>query len=83
MEAIKKEQEEEEVRECTFRPKINHKSAKLIQDRQAILRVRFPRLRMWKRAKVSICMHSQVGDKHHAWEWMFAGHQLCPPALVH
>jgi hypothetical protein len=40
MESIKKEQDEEEVKECTFRPRTNHKSSKLTQDRQTILRVR-------------------------------------------
>ncbi len=40
MESIKKEQQEEEVRECSFRPKINHKSLKMVQDRQTILKVR-------------------------------------------
>ena len=38
METIKKEQEEEEVKECTFRPQINSKSLKMVAERQAILR---------------------------------------------
>ena len=40
MECIRREQDEAEVRECSFRPQINSKSARMVEQRQQILRVR-------------------------------------------
>ena len=39
MAAIRREQEEAEVRECSFRPVINAKSARMVEQRQQILKV--------------------------------------------
>lgn len=36
---LKKEKEEAAVRECTFRPQINHRSDRLMAERSEILRV--------------------------------------------
>ncbi len=37
--AIRREQEQEEVRECSFRPAINGRSSRLMSDRSAVLKV--------------------------------------------
>ncbi len=37
--AIKREQEQEEVRECSFRPAINGRSSRLMSDRSTVLKV--------------------------------------------
>lgn len=39
MESIRREQEEAAVRECSFRPAINPRSARMVEQRQRILRV--------------------------------------------
>jgi hypothetical protein len=39
MEAIKREQDQVEVQECSFRPHINSRSARMMQQRQQILKV--------------------------------------------
>ena len=39
MAAIRREQEEAEVKECSFKPQINSKSAHMVQQRQQILKV--------------------------------------------
>ena len=39
METIRRDQDAAEVAECSFRPRINPKSARLVEQRQTILRV--------------------------------------------
>lgn len=39
---LKKEKEEAAIRECTFRPQINHRSDRLMAERSEILRVSKP-----------------------------------------
>jgi len=57
MESIRREQDEAEVAECSFRPRINSKSARMVEQRQQILRVRnvlqAAALGSWRRALVS------------------------------
>ena len=40
--AIRREQEQEAVRECSFRPAINGRSSRLMSDRSAVLKVELP-----------------------------------------
>ena len=40
--AIRREQEQEAVRECSFRPAINGRSSRLMSDRSAVLKVKLP-----------------------------------------
>ena len=42
LEAIKREQEEEAERECTFQPAINGRSARLMAERSEVLKVQIP-----------------------------------------
>lgn len=40
MDAIRREQDAAEVKECSFRPQLNSRSMRMVEQRQEILRVR-------------------------------------------
>lgn len=64
LETLKKEQEEEAVKECTFRPQINHKSKEMVQDRQAILRVRTGLAGSWGSNVAQVRFRFPPGERH-------------------
>lgn len=80
MEAIRREQDAAEVAECSFRPQINPKSARMVEQRQQILRVRGGGRRAggrtrgaWTFGSLSIWLVCLMAQQQQCWRGLVSG----------